>query len=351
MKLQVSVRSKVVALKFERERAMKNSFAKNILWAVDPFHENPKQQLKMGKTLPLLFGANANLIPVSVLHRGRYNPEQQVFLETWNELASAAKKNLNRLLLSSKIPNLQPPQVIAQEDSSIGKAVTSLIAFALEEKVDAIAVSSHGRKGVARILLGSFAETLVLHSPIPVLVINPAWAPHKKIKHIIFPTDFSEASKLAYTRTLRLARTIGCKVLLFHKTQFAPVTFGLVVPPMGKKATQEVLKILYKKGESWAKMGQILGVDVKFYLADQPGYALEDILKAAKRHPSTAMIAMASQSGSVESVILGSLTRQVLRNASCPVLTIHPEQRKVTEKVAERFRRAGFEYSAHPLVS
>ena len=41
------------------------------------------------------------------------------------------------------------------------------------KKADLICVSTHGRTGLAHLLLGSVAEKIVRHAPCPVLVVRP----------------------------------------------------------------------------------------------------------------------------------------------------------------------------------
>jgi nucleotide-binding universal stress UspA family protein len=49
-----------------------------------------------------------------------------------------------------------------------------VIMQAVEEvKADLIVMGTHGRRGLSRALLGSVAESIVRHSPIPVLTIRP----------------------------------------------------------------------------------------------------------------------------------------------------------------------------------
>jgi nucleotide-binding universal stress UspA family protein len=51
------------------------------------------------------------------------------------------------------------------------------VRVAKERQVDLIVISSHGRKGLGRMLFGSTAEQVVRHAPCPVLVVKP---PHEE---------------------------------------------------------------------------------------------------------------------------------------------------------------------------
>lgn len=53
-----------------------------------------------------------------------------------------------------------------------GDPIAELLAEAVRSGADLIVIGSHGRRGLQRLLLGSIAEYVVRHSPIPVLVVR-----------------------------------------------------------------------------------------------------------------------------------------------------------------------------------
>lgn len=54
-----------------------------------------------------------------------------------------------------------------------GPEKKTILDFINEKDIDLVVVGSHGHSGFRRVLLGSFAEMLVEHSPSPVLVVRP----------------------------------------------------------------------------------------------------------------------------------------------------------------------------------
>jgi nucleotide-binding universal stress UspA family protein len=54
-----------------------------------------------------------------------------------------------------------------------GRPVERIVSYARQEQVDLIVISSHGRSGVARWLLGSVADELVRLGPAPLLLLRP----------------------------------------------------------------------------------------------------------------------------------------------------------------------------------
>ncbi|MFA9504816.1 universal stress protein [Natrinema sp. H-ect1] len=54
----------------------------------------------------------------------------------------------------------------------LGTPAQEVLEYAEAEAIDHIVMGSHGRSGVARILLGSVAEVVVRHSSVPVTVVR-----------------------------------------------------------------------------------------------------------------------------------------------------------------------------------
>jgi len=54
-----------------------------------------------------------------------------------------------------------------------GKVADALLKCAREESVDLVVMSTHGRTGLSRLLMGSVAEQIVHAAPCPVLLIRP----------------------------------------------------------------------------------------------------------------------------------------------------------------------------------
>ena len=55
-----------------------------------------------------------------------------------------------------------------------GRAADEILDYATKKKVDIIVMSTHGRSGVSRWVIGSVADKVLRHSSIPVLVAAPA---------------------------------------------------------------------------------------------------------------------------------------------------------------------------------
>jgi nucleotide-binding universal stress UspA family protein len=55
-----------------------------------------------------------------------------------------------------------------------GSSGEAIIDYARENNVKLIAIATHGHGGVRRVVLGSTADYVLHHSPVPVLIVRPA---------------------------------------------------------------------------------------------------------------------------------------------------------------------------------
>ena len=56
---------------------------------------------------------------------------------------------------------------------TIGSPVDAILSAALELRADMIAMSTHGRSGVGRLILGSVADAVLLRTHLPCLLLRP----------------------------------------------------------------------------------------------------------------------------------------------------------------------------------
>ena len=75
--------------------------------------------------------------------------------------------------LRRTIAVLSEPSVIVAGEVRTGPVVTTIHEYALERGSDLIVMGTHGRTGVARLMMGSVAERVTRTAPCPVLVVRP----------------------------------------------------------------------------------------------------------------------------------------------------------------------------------
>jgi nucleotide-binding universal stress UspA family protein len=233
-----------------------------------------------------------------------------------------------------------PPRVLTIDSTSTHKAVEGLTQFADQLDAQAIVMSSHGRSGLGRFLLGSFAESLMLQPERAVVVVHP----NSKIdagrdfKKLLVPTDLSEVGFSFFQESLALARQMDLEVLLFHSVPYPiePVIQSGVYlfsggwMPIHSYMSEETQR-RQKRLDEWVERAKATGVQVTGSLYAEGGSAAEAILRVSKEE-NVSLIAMAVQSGPIASAILGSVAREVVRRATSPVWVLRRLPSKATGK-------------------
>jgi nucleotide-binding universal stress UspA family protein len=65
-----------------------------------------------------------------------------------------------------------PATATIETEIEVGRPSRAIVEYTDDHDVDGIVMGSHGREGVARVLLGSVAEAVVRRSPVPVTVVR-----------------------------------------------------------------------------------------------------------------------------------------------------------------------------------
>jgi nucleotide-binding universal stress UspA family protein len=93
-----------------------------------------------------------------------------------------------------------------------------------QERIDLVALGTHGRTGVSRVVLGSVAEQIFRAVTCPVLTVGPgASASRAPLRRVLFATDFSAGSNHALNYAVSLANQNHARLILLHSVMPFPV--------------------------------------------------------------------------------------------------------------------------------
>jgi nucleotide-binding universal stress UspA family protein len=303
---------------------------RKIIWAIDPFIEEKALQRSAGMVIQALTeNSPADIFPIYIW--SVYPAPLQFDLPSnyGQQVKRNARKSLKALVSRMKLSRLKPITVITGSYLPVKDGVEEVMSFSKKQKADLIVVSTHARKGSKRWMMGSFAETLMLNSDIPILVVNPHLKGKPNLGEILFPTDFSDESKEAFEKVIELARIKGSHITLFHKVSY-PVTPGIEPAfsayPYQSDLFHKAIEAKRSDASLWADEAQSNQIELDTCIDLKMGSSAADaILKFSKKKPG--MIAMASHSGPFRRMLLGSTTRKVVRGAECPVWILHPKRK------------------------
>lgn len=212
-----------------------------------------------------------------------------------------------------------------------GSAAELIIEKAAADKSTLIAMTTHGRSGLNRWLLGSVAEKVLRATANPLLLVRIAHegkvegeaAP----KSIVVPLDGSELAETVLPTVTKIAKRLGLEVFLFRACSNP---YSAFIGGSGPYAVNvnELMKDIRDEARNYleAKMAELQkqGVEEISYLL-QEGVAADEIVSVASHTPES-LIAMSSHGRSgVKRWMLGSVTETVVRHSNSPVLVVRAD--------------------------
>lgn len=148
-----------------------------------------------------------------------------------------------------------------------------------------------------------------------------------KIRVIVHATDFSPASRAAFSKAVELARNAGAQLVLLHVR--SPVTLlvadAYVAPQAYEQLDRASLDAARKQITRLVQTAKKRGVRVKGLIVE--GVAHEQILRAARRAKADMIVLGSHGRTGLARLFLGSVAGRVASMASCPVLTVRGTSR------------------------
>ncbi len=315
---------------FKMTHMLPSAKSKRILWSLDPFEEESALHKNMIQILRLFLKLNQiNITPIYVLE-SQFDPLLQIESLTMKRKLKTTHQTIQSLLHRNKLSDLlQAPEIICKHFNSPIQIADAVIHYALLNHTDLILVNTHGRKGIQRFVFGSCAETLVVRSPIPVLVVGARPLKTEHLTHILFPTDFSQGSKEIFRQIVATAKQFQASITLFHAAlnpndlgfQSAIYLMSEISIPVSLFINVDFAR-KKRRIKAWAAWANHQGVPTTEEIELRSKNIALSILKKAEQRKAH-LITMQTQSGPISASVIGSVTREVIRSGLFPVWTIH----------------------------
>lgn len=213
-------------------------------------------------------------------------------------------------------------------DVEQGPIADALAGYARRNQVDLIVISSHGRRGIARLALGSVTDLLIRQTTIPVLVVKPKASyltpeARKEFHSIVVPLDGSGLAEQVLSRVVALAKLEEAEVTLLHvlAPEETSQTRETSTAPWWKKKVAGARAYLSRRAMELRRQG--VSAKVEVVIGDKIAEAITDYARRERAD----LIAIATHGrGGFARVVRGSVADGVTKCAMSSILVFHPDR-------------------------
>jgi len=334
---------------------------RKIFWLLDPF-ERPVDASEAGAwARGLSENLGAPIQPVHLLSGGALAFSPEIHAAWIMQVAIQAEERLQRIVDKLGVENVLPPIVLSEIYRSRSEAVASLLEFARESGAEVLVLQRLPRARKSG-KIGGFAETLLLRSEIPVLVVGRHRARKKAgssgqgqkarqmvsarvPKKILLAVDLEGEALSLVEQVGDWAKRMDASVHLFHVAAPFPVAgyrpTADIYPgdwsgPVAPMTLGDWRRDLEARMSQLAQLKKTLdrrGVHCTIEVDSASPRAADAILRSQKKTRAD-WIAVAGKSSRWSALILGSVSRIVAREADCPVWVVRSEEEKRRQKTA-----------------
>ncbi len=185
-----------------------------------PFDLGPASGAVLGwaRTLAQVFDAKVEVLHAVWFEAPRYFTEAQVAILTSEEAGQRRMLEEEIHATARQVLGDRVPFVVSVVD---GYPVEVVLERLRKEPPDLVVMGSHGRRGLARFLLGSVAENVIHYAQCPVLVVKgpDPGARRQPLRSVLCPVNFTGEARRPAEVAAEVAAAFGAELHLLHAVE------------------------------------------------------------------------------------------------------------------------------------
>jgi nucleotide-binding universal stress UspA family protein len=233
-------------------------------------------------------------------------------------------RQLATAIASMQMDELARPCDVELETKVLsGAPEDTIVSCAAAEPVDLIVIGTHGAGGFEHLVLGSVTEKVLRRAKCPVLTVPPRAHATSRLpfKRILCPTDFSSSAHAGLRLAFSFAQEGDAALTLLHVID-EPDENELFVARTYDVHRHRALH----EQQALSHLGTLVPDSVREWSSPKlrvaHGKPHEQILAvAAEERPDLIVVGVQGRKP-LDLMLFGSTTNQVVRRATCPVLTV-----------------------------
>jgi nucleotide-binding universal stress UspA family protein len=177
--------------------------------------------------------------------------------------------------------------------------------------IDLLVLGSHGRHGLAKLVLGSVAEWAIRRLDYPVLVAGPLCDKNfRPIRSIVLATDFSDEASRSVQYASSLAQDYNARLTVMH-----------VLPPTGTPQEQQHVEL-----STLGKLRDLLPSDCgewcTLHYQVKTGDIAAAVIGSAQENKANLIVLRARHRSTLADHLPRTRLSAIIRGAQCPVLVV-----------------------------
>jgi nucleotide-binding universal stress UspA family protein len=205
----------------------------------------------------------------------------------------------------------------------LAPASSEILACAASLPADLIVLGTHGATGFEHLVLGSVTEKVVRRATCPVLTVPPRARATSKLpfKRLLCPVDFSDPSIASLQMAFSLAEEGDAELTIFHVVDWPFDEDGMSVRSVIPSEYQQERELAVL-----ARLETLVPDSVRVWCRPTTrlghGKPYREILGVAAEDGADLIVMGVHGRNALDLMLFGSTTNQVVRRATCPVLSV-----------------------------
>ena len=202
-----------------------------------------------------------------------------------------------------------------------GSAAHSIVRIAEGESVDLIVMTTRGRSGIIRGILGSVTDTVISDTSVPVYVVRSDNASGAKNgvhdSGVIVALDGSDLAETALEEAITMAQSA-----------LTPIYLLRVVDTHADSEVRDIAGAYLDRVSTKLAKRKILAIPELIF--GSPG---DSIIRTMNRHPGSVVVMTTRGAGGLTRWVRGSVADWLIRRAPGPVVVVSPRQQTLLGSV------------------
>lgn len=297
---------------------------KRIIVTTD-FSENATNAYPYAVALARHFNAELTLLHIVTVHSdlvdsATADETSQNYVGT---LVKSAEHKLDAENLGST-DGITVRRVVAQGRT----AAAGTVAYALDHNADLLVISSHGRRVLGQILLGSVTRGVISEAPCPVLCVKDRESGmldrsqgSVSLSRVLIPTDWSDQCRTALNHAAAFCSGLNSTLHLLHVVHFDPPATIFIPPgrPSVFELDPDMRERIHGHLKEWSSGISEQGFTVETEVLE--GSPAKEISRYADDHDID-LIVISRRCTANEPSFLGGVALRLLHEAHRPMLVV-----------------------------